>query len=93
MDGAGAGEAGEAVRRHLMARVGELASMGERRSLRVGDKQEDVLDVEAQLEEELRAMDRDWVRHEGDERDVMRDIASALLDDLLVDSILVLTAP
>jgi hypothetical protein len=91
--GALAGEMGEAVRRHLLARVGELASLGERRALRVGDKQEDVLDVEAQLEEELRAMDRDWVRHEEDERDVMRDVAAALLDDLLVDSILVLTAP
>ena len=67
--------------------------MGERRSLQVGDKQEDVLDVEAQLEAELRAMDRDWVRHEEDERGVMRDITSALLDELLVDSILVLTAP
>ncbi len=85
--------AGEAVRRHLLARVGELASVGERRSLQVGDKQEDVLDVETLLEGELRSMDRDWVRHEEDERDVMRDITSALLDELLVDSILVLTAP
>jgi hypothetical protein len=92
-DGTGGGDTGEAVRRHLLARVGELASMGERRSLQVGDKQEDVLDVEAQLEAELRAMDRDWVRHEEDERGVMRDITSALLDELLVDSILVLTAP
>ena len=83
-------EVGEAVRRHLLARVGEISSIGEGRWLGIADKHQDVMDVEMQLEGELRAMDKEWVsreHYEVEEGQVMLDIVDTLLDDLLVDSL------
>lgn len=87
---AGKAEAGEFVRRYLLARVGEVASIGEVRWCGTGERQRDLMEVEAQLECEVRAMDKEWVSREhyqGEEGHVLLELVDALLDDLLLDSV------